>query len=612
MVLQLLHISKFYKFGKQKQMVLNDLSINFPRSGLVAIVGKSGSGKSTLLNLIAGIEKPNSGKVMIDGHELNYSQIDKYQQSYISYVYQFYNLIESLTVYENLLLLPEIKGKTVSLNYLQTITERLKITSLLDCFPSELSGGQKQRVGLARAFLCNTPILLADEPTGALNKLLASEVMELLKFYAKKHLVIVISHNYQLITKYSKMIIDLDSHQNNYNFNQETRYHKYLYQQINSQLIKIKFYLKRQLLYQKKKILMMFCSQIFTISAFILLLSGINGGWNYIQTCLKSDPIKEIIEVSKKDYNEMNFTDEQINKLKKDSLVTSLNYKLDFRSGIFKTVKEIQLESYQVYKSDYIEYLDGKFPSQNNQIMINQKTAQKLGLDINDKINFIIDEDTYHLSVSAIINDYVNNGTNIYFSDKFINSDLKDKIIDKSTLIIKSRHFKQLSKKYEQDYFIINFHQDYLDSYQTLFEMALMVVICFLIVSFIISLILISIILKMILIERKRDISLMLANGLPLNKVRRLFSQETSLIGGIIGFFGSVLAEILLRIVNMLNISDKLFNLPNLFVLPKFIISTYDIYLIMILVYIGACFVIGIFSSLQISKMNTSILLKED
>ena len=87
------------------------------------------------------------------------------------------------------------------------------------------------------------------------------------------------------------MIIDLDSHQNNYNFNQETRYHKYLYQQVSSPLIKIKFYLKRQLLYQKKKIVMMFCSQLFTIIAFVLLLSGINGGWNYIKTCLKSDPI---------------------------------------------------------------------------------------------------------------------------------------------------------------------------------------------------------------------------------------------------------------------------------------------------------------------------------
>lgn len=96
------------------------------------------------------------------------------------------------------------------------------------------------------------------------------------------------------------MIVDLDSHQNNYNFNQETGYHKYLYQQMSRPLIKIKFYLKRQLLYQKKKILMMFCSQIFTITAFVLLLSGINGGWNYIQTSLNSDPIKEIIEVSKK------------------------------------------------------------------------------------------------------------------------------------------------------------------------------------------------------------------------------------------------------------------------------------------------------------------------
>ncbi|WP_439795036.1 FtsX-like permease family protein, partial [Thomasclavelia cocleata] len=208
--------------------------------------------------------------------------------------------------------------------------------------------------------------------------------------------------------------------------------------------------------------------------------------------------------------------------------------------------------------------------------------------------------------------DYINNGTNIYFSDKFIDLDLKDKITNKSILIIKSKYFKQLSKKYEHDYFIINVHQDYLDSYQILFEMALMVVICFLIISFIISLILISIILKTILIERKRDISLMLSNGLPLNKARKLFSQETSLIGSIIGFLGSVLAELLLRIINMLNISDKLFNLPNLFILPKLMISSYDIYIIMIFVYTSACFGVGVLSSLQISKMNTSILLKED
>lgn len=612
MVLQLSHITKFYKYGKNKQIVINDLSINFPRSGLVAIIGKSGSGKSTLLNLIAGIEKPDSGKVMIDGHELDYLQIDDYQRNYISFVYQFYNLIDSLTVRENLILLSKIKGKKVSLKNLQIIVDRLEIASLLECFPNELSGGQKQRVGLARAFLCNTPILLADEPTGALNKLMANEVMELLKNHAKKHLVIVISHNHQLITKYSKMIINLDIYQKNYNFNQETRYHKYLFQQLINPAIKMTFYLKRQLVYQKKKILMMFCSQIFTISAFILLLSGINGGWNYIQTCLKSNPIKEIIEISKKDYNEMIFTDQQISILKKDKLVNYVSYKLDFRTGIFKTAKEIQLESYQIYDSDHLDYVEGKFPNQSNQIMINQDAAQQFNLSINDKIDFIINEKSYHLSICAIINDHINNGTNIYFNDKYIDLDLKDKIIDKSSLIVESSYFKQLLKKYDQDYFLINFHHDYLDSYQTLFDMALMVVISFLMISFIISLILISIILKTILIERKRDISLMLSNGLPLNRVRRLFSQETSLIGSIIGIFGSVLAEILLKIVNIFNISENFFNLPSLFILPKLVISSYDIYIIMILVYTGACFIIGVLSSLQISKMNTSILLKED
>ena len=211
MVLQLSHITKFYKFGKHKQLVLNDLSINFPRFGLVAVVGKSGSGKSTLLNLIAGIEKPSNGKVLIDGRELNYSQIDKYQQSYISYVYQFYNLIESLTVYENLILLSEIKGRTVSLNYLKTITERLKITPLLDCFPSELSGGQKQRLSIARVFLKNPPILIFDEATSALDNESEKVVQESLEKLAKNRTTFVIAHRLSTIRNAQKILVLTDT-----------------------------------------------------------------------------------------------------------------------------------------------------------------------------------------------------------------------------------------------------------------------------------------------------------------------------------------------------------------------------------------------------------------
>ncbi len=612
MALQLKHVSKFYKFGKNKQLVIDDLSINFPRTGLVAVVGKSGSGKSTLLNLIAGIEKADNGEIIVDGHNLNYRQVNEYQSKYISYVYQFYNLVEALTVYENLILLAKIKGKKISISRLHSLTDQLAITPVLDYYPKELSGGQKQRVSLIRAFLCDTPVLLADEPTGALNNQIAVEVMKLLKWYAKKHLVIVISHNFDLVTKYTKMIINLDSDQNSYNFNNQNNYHKYFFQFINNEVIKIGFYVKRQLIYQKRKIMMMFCSQIFSICAFVLLLSGINGGWLYLQTCLNSNPLKEIIEVSKKDYNEMSFTDEQFNILKKDKLISQLSYRLDFNLGTFKTNQELQLNSYQIYKSDDIDYQKGSYFNHEDQIMINQETAKTYHLNVFDKIDFIVNNKRYSLIVNAIINDYVNSGTNIYYDEEYLDLNLKNEIVDKRNLVIKSNYFKQIQKKYDHKYFIINLHQDYLDSYRSLFEMAIIVVIVFLIVSFVISLILISIILKTILIERKRDICLMLSNGMPSNKARKLFGQETSLIGILIGGLGSFLSEILLQIIRLFSISDKLFNISNLFILPKLVLSQYDLYVLMILVYMEACFIIGMTASLKIRKMDMSVLLKED
>ena len=212
MALQLINITKFYKYGKKRQRVIDDLTIKFPSRGMIGIIGQSGTGKSTLLNIIAGIERPCNGQVLIDGHRLNYQQIRMYQRDYISYVYQFYNLVNALTIKENLILITKIKGidlKQVS-GQLEEYCRTLKVVELLERYPDELSGGQKQRIGLVRAFLCNTPILLADEPTGALNDKLSIEVMGLLKRYANEHLVIVISHNSRLIKQYTKMIVDLD------------------------------------------------------------------------------------------------------------------------------------------------------------------------------------------------------------------------------------------------------------------------------------------------------------------------------------------------------------------------------------------------------------------
>ena len=611
MVLQLEHVTKFYTYDKNKQIIINDFTVKFPKIGMVAIIGKSGSGKSTLLNLIAGIEKPSSGKVLIDGYELDYRQISEYQSNYISYVYQFYNLVESLTVQENIVLLAKIKGKSFSLDKLYQFSDKLEITPLLKKFPRELSGGQKQRVSLVRAFLCNTPILLADEPTGALNDQMANEVMKLLKWYSKKHLVIIISHNFNLVSKYTKMIIDLDSRQNIYDFHHQIDYHKYFFN-ITKKVSNLNFYLKRQIIYQRNKIIMMLCSQIFAVCTFVLLISGINGGWEYLKSNFNSDPLKEIIEISKKDYDQIFFSDEQINELKKDKLIDQLSYKLDFNLGSFNNDKEIDLTSYQVYKSNNIDFVEGSYPDYENEIMINQDAFKKYNIKVNDKLDFIIDKQKFSLTICAIINDNVNNGTNVYVDSNYLNKNLQEKVISKASVIVKSKNYQQVLKKYDQDYFVINLHNEYFNSYRTLIDMAIMVAICFLIISFGISLILISIILKTILIERKKDVCLMLSNGLLLNKAKRLFAKEAALIGMIIGIIAMFVSQFLLMMIDIFKISDLVFKIPDLFVLPKLFLSKYDLYFVMILIYIGACFLVGIITSFQISKMDMSVLLKED
>lgn len=470
---------------------------------------------------------------------------------------------------------------------------------------------KKQRVSLVRAFLCNTPILLADEPTGALNDQMANEVMKLLKWYSKKHLVIIISHNFNLVSKYTKMIIDLDSRQNIYDFHHQIDYHKYFFN-ITKKVSNLNFYLKRQIIYQRNKIIMMLCSQIFAVCTFVLLISGINGGWEYLKSNFNSDPLKEIIEISKKDYDQIFFSDEQINELKKDKLIDQLSYKLDFNLGSFNNDKEIDLTSYQVYKSNNIDFVEGSYPDYENEIMINQDAFKKYNIKVNDKLDFIIDKQKFSLTICAIINDNVNNGTNVYVDSNYLNKNLQEKVISKASVIVKSKNYQQVLKKYDQDYFVINLHNEYFNSYRTLIDMAIMVAICFLIISFGISLILISIILKTILIERKKDVCLMLSNGLLLNKAKRLFAKEAALIGMIIGIIAMFISQFLLMMIDIFKISDLVFKIPDLFVLPKLFLSKYDLYFVMILIYIGACFLVGIITSFQISKMDMSVLLKED
>ena len=213
-MLQLNHIKKEYKTGDLVQKALDDVSLNLRDNEFVAILGPSGSGKTTLLNVIGGLDRYDSGDLIINGistKKYTDRDWDSYRNHTIGFVFQSYNLIPHQTVLSNVELALTISGISGA-ERRRRATEALEEVGLGDQLhkhPSEMSGGQMQRVAIARALVNNPDILLADEPTGALDSDTSIQVMELLKEVAKDRLVVMVTHNPELAEQYATRIVRL-------------------------------------------------------------------------------------------------------------------------------------------------------------------------------------------------------------------------------------------------------------------------------------------------------------------------------------------------------------------------------------------------------------------
>ena len=202
-MLQLKEIRKEYKTGDLEQVALNDVSLNLRDNEFVAILGPSGSGKTTLLNIIGGLDRYDGGDLIINGistKQYTDRDWDSYRNHTIGFVFQSYNLIPHQTVLSNVELALTISGVSGAERRRRAV-EALKQVGLGDQLhkhPTEMSGGQMQRVAIARALVNNPDILLADEPTGALDSETSLQVMELLKEVAKDRLVVMVTHNPEL------------------------------------------------------------------------------------------------------------------------------------------------------------------------------------------------------------------------------------------------------------------------------------------------------------------------------------------------------------------------------------------------------------------------------
>ena len=210
-VLRTENLKKYYGSGDNQVKALDGISLSVEQGEFLAVVGTSGSGKSTLLHMLGGLDRPTSGEVYVDGKDISGLKDDAlciFRRRKIGFVFQSYNLVPVLNVYENIVFPIELDGNETDKDYVERVIEALGLKAKLASLPGQLSGGQQQRVAIARALAAKPAILLADEPTGNLDSKTSQDVLGLLKVTGEKfgQTIVMITHNEEIAQLADRMI----------------------------------------------------------------------------------------------------------------------------------------------------------------------------------------------------------------------------------------------------------------------------------------------------------------------------------------------------------------------------------------------------------------------
>ena len=213
-ILRVENLTKIYGKGENEVRALDDVSFSVNKGEFIAVIGPSGSGKSTLLHILGGVDRPTSGRVLMDGRDVyaqNEEQLAIFRRRQVGLIYQFYNLIPVLNVTENITLPVLMDGQRVNSDRLKELITTLGLTDRENHLPNQLSGGQQQRVSIGRALMNAPAVVLADEPTGNLDSKNSKEIVDLLKISNEKYgqTLIVITHD-ESIALQADRIISID------------------------------------------------------------------------------------------------------------------------------------------------------------------------------------------------------------------------------------------------------------------------------------------------------------------------------------------------------------------------------------------------------------------
>ena len=485
-MLTLKNIKKIYEQGDEA--VLYDINLTFNKNEFVSILGCSGAGKSTLLNIIGGLDDKTSGKLLINGKDIykrDDLNLDYYRKNNVGFIFQNYNLIEHLTVYENVMLPLLLTNSKNKHKRVLKILDKTGLKGKKNSKICDLSGGQKQRVAISRALINNPDIILADEPTGALDYKTGYEIMNLIKKLSKNKLVIMVTHNKVLAKKYSSRIVYLDKGRVISDTNTSKEKNEYFSTKFKSGNLSIKnalLYSIKTIKAKRKSFLLTSLSSSIGLILVALIISVSNGLKKemnlYEKNVLSSLPIvipsvkTKISDKSKipknklysYDYKEENSINpinddfvKYINKMKtKDLCDIKYDRNLKFNVltegyNLLDNVEFIQMPSIKYIKKNYT-LLAGSYPKNKNELMLVADQKNRIDKNILDALKFNGDvnvSDIFKKNMKLIFNDdfYIKKD-NVYFINKNYESVYKNK----NNIALKIVGIIRLTKDEEESY----------------------------------------------------------------------------------------------------------------------------------------------------------------
>lgn len=624
MLLKLENIKKEYKISKSnKQIILNDINLELSSGEFVCIYGESGSGKSTLMNIIGGLDNNYYGKVKINDVNIKKLDLDNYRRDKIGFVFQNFNLISYLTVFENVMLMLDMV-KLKEKEKIKRTKEALRKVGLIKHShkkPNELSGGMKQRVALARAIINEPDIILADEPTGALDKKNANKVLNMLKNLSLEgKLVIVVTHSNN-VKKFANKIITLDSGKiikfNNKSDNKiDKKSSKTLKRSLNSSIC-IKLGINNIFKNLKRNILIIIASSIGVIGILISLYVG-SGVKKYINDEIKNniDPLSfNITEKGKNElYDIKYYSESEISKIKKIKHIKNIVKNVSYSSAyiIYKN-KKYDLVSLSSYTNMNEKNIKKGNILKDNDIVFSEYLENNIDGNVIDNYVSLYLLDTSNLEPKMISDDLkvsgiykngkidlLNNSNYAYVKyetlEKIYNDyDMKLKPTELKIEIDNKNNIEYVKKEIKKLGYELSNMQDYTNTIFDYLDIATFIISSFSFISLIVSIIMIITIFNINVLERTKEIGIFRAIGFRKKDIKRIFKTEAILIGFLTGISSSYFSIIISKLIKKVTISK--FNVDLLNVEFKYIIYG-------LIISIIVCFAGSMYPSNKASKLN--------